>query len=605
MRIILALIAVILSASLIKAQQFGRVDLNIQGLSHGKANWIDINSDGKLDFFAIGKNEMQKPVALLFLNSDSGQFIQLFTAIPGVLNGSAAWSDFDNDGDLDLLISGFKQTGQSFSAFTAVYVNELPSGFFNLNQYFPAVHSGSVSWVDYDNDSRKDIFLTGIGIDGMPVCRFFRNNGASFEEQLAPFPALYNSTAEWNDFDKDGDADLLLSGQRNEDPNSYLTRVYINTSGFFSESPTVLPQLSKGSAAFGDFDSDGHADIVLNGESNSVGPGNSNNILKIFHNEGNGIFEEHQAGIIGISSGKVIWADFDCDGFLDILATGNMENNASGMTRIFRNTGENFVEVINNLPDMMNGYVTAGDFDNDRKLDILMLGHNSEGTVLTTAVFRNLIPVINELPVEPKGLTTTFDNGIVFFNWLSGFDPATPGEGLSYNIRVGTSPGSVDIVSPESYGLNGFNRLPGFGNTGNSKRFHINGLRNGRYYWSVQTLDNSFGTSGFSAEESFVIANDSVGNITELQPEFELRQNYPNPFNPLTVISYKTTKYSTVKLKIFNNIGMEVTTLVNSAQNAGTYSVEFNANGMSSGIYFYSLEVNEKVVDSKRMILLK
>lgn len=53
MRIILALIAVILSASLIKAQQFGRVDLNIQGLSHGKANWIDINSDGKLDFFAI------------------------------------------------------------------------------------------------------------------------------------------------------------------------------------------------------------------------------------------------------------------------------------------------------------------------------------------------------------------------------------------------------------------------------------------------------------------------------------------------------------------------------------------------------------------------
>ena len=60
-----------------------------------------------------------------------------------------------------------------------------------------------------------------------------------------------------------------------------------------------------------------------------------------------------------------------------------------------------------------------------------------------------------------------------------------------------------------------------------------------------------------------------------------------------------------MKLKIFNNIGMEVTTLVNSAQNAGTYSVEFNANGMSSGIYFYSLEVNEKVVDSKRMILLK
>lgn len=91
---------------------------------------------------------------------------------------------------------------------------------------------------------------------------------------------------------------------------------------------------------------------------------------------------------------------------------------------------------------------------------------------------------------------------------------------------------------------------------------------------------------------------------------FILYQNYPNPFNPSTVIRYSIPsnvkrQTSNVKLVIYNNLGLEINTIVNKEQNAGTYEVEFDGSNYPSGIYFYRLEVDEIVIDTKRMILLK
>lgn len=84
----------------------------------------------------------------------------------------------------------------------------------------------------------------------------------------------------------------------------------------------------------------------------------------------------------------------------------------------------------------------------------------------------------------------------------------------------------------------------------------------------------------------------------------ELHDNYPNPFNPSTVISYRIAANSNVSLKVFDITGREVSTLVKQMQSAGIYSVTFNASGLSSGMYFYKLNVNgyEHV---KKMTLLK
>ncbi len=91
---------------------------------------------------------------------------------------------------------------------------------------------------------------------------------------------------------------------------------------------------------------------------------------------------------------------------------------------------------------------------------------------------------------------------------------------------------------------------------------------------------------------------------TELPNNFSLKQNYPNPFNPATKISFDIPSGSDVKLTVYNSLGKEVQTLVNENLKAGKYEVTFNANNLSSGVYYYRLTAGEFNI-SKVMTLIK
>ena len=90
----------------------------------------------------------------------------------------------------------------------------------------------------------------------------------------------------------------------------------------------------------------------------------------------------------------------------------------------------------------------------------------------------------------------------------------------------------------------------------------------------------------------------------ELVTEFKLYQNYPNPFNPATKIEYSIPKTSFVTLKVYDILGREVATLVNEEKSIGNYNVEFNGNGLSSGIYFYKFQAGD-YTSVKKMNLVK
>lgn len=91
---------------------------------------------------------------------------------------------------------------------------------------------------------------------------------------------------------------------------------------------------------------------------------------------------------------------------------------------------------------------------------------------------------------------------------------------------------------------------------------------------------------------------------TNILNSFYLYQNYPNPFNPSTKINYKVGEPGLVLLKVYNVLGIEVATIVNEYKNSGNYSVDFNALNLSSGVYFYSLSVNN-FTQTRKMILEK
>ena len=89
-----------------------------------------------------------------------------------------------------------------------------------------------------------------------------------------------------------------------------------------------------------------------------------------------------------------------------------------------------------------------------------------------------------------------------------------------------------------------------------------------------------------------------------LPTNFILQQNYPNPFNPSTTINYSVPKADLVTIKIYDILGREVVTLVNQQKNPGNYEVQFNANNLPSGIYFYRMQAGG-FVSTKKFVLLK
>ncbi|GEM_PF-5343307 len=87
--------------------------------------------------------------------------------------------------------------------------------------------------------------------------------------------------------------------------------------------------------------------------------------------------------------------------------------------------------------------------------------------------------------------------------------------------------------------------------------------------------------------------------------KFLLSQNYPNPFNPSTLITYELPIANDVKLVVYNTLGQKVRTLVNQRQQAGRYSVTFDATGLASGVYWYRLSTGDGHVQIKKMILIR
>ena len=113
--------------------------------------------------------------------------------------------------------------------------------------------------------------------------------------------------------------------------------------------------------------------------------------------------------------------------------------------------------------------------------------------------------------------------------------------------------------------------------------------------------------SDFGNLDEITIVSRSITAVeltNDLPTDYQLYQNYPNPFNPTTIINYSIPAVEFAQLKIYDVLGKEITTLVNEQKSPGNYQVEFNANGLPSGIYFYQLHAGS-FISTKKMLLMK
>ncbi|MCF8242618.1 MAG: T9SS type A sorting domain-containing protein, partial [Melioribacteraceae bacterium] len=129
--------------------------------------------------------------------------------------------------------------------------------------------------------------------------------------------------------------------------------------------------------------------------------------------------------------------------------------------------------------------------------------------------------------------------------------------------------------------------------------------------FTYEIFDNQGGThpnDGFDAmvySLDFSLVTNIESNEKENSPSaFTLSQNYPNPFNPSTTIKFSIPRTSEVSLKVYNMLGQEIAELINMQMSSGNYTVNFNAENLSSGIYFYSIQAGDFSA-SKKMLLIK
>jgi hypothetical protein len=153
-------------------------------------------------------------------------------------------------------------------------------------------------------------------------------------------------------------------------------------------------------------------------------------------------------------------------------------------------------------------------------------------------------------------------------------------------------------------------RQTGMAVTDQSGNFRVNGLNEGSY----EIIASKFGYSSVIRTTEISTSNNNLtirlnkNGITSAEnlnlKNYQLLQNYPNPFNPSTLISYQIPSSGLVKLSVYDMNGRMIKELINTYQNSGSYSINFNASEYSSGAYYYKLNVNGNQL-SRSMLLIK
>ena len=301
---------------------------NIVSVSGFGSAWADYDRDGFPDLFigtTVGNPTGNSPNQL-YRNRQDGTFELVPAAtFPADIGGiSAGWADYDNDGFLDLFVS---KTGAD-----ALYHNNTNGTFTKIQNAATMENAAGWAspWADFNNDGLVDLFIAN---ESSPNALFQNTGSGTFLKitNWTPTATLFSQGAAWGDYDNDGLPDLVVAnylGNRN--------LLYHNEgSGRFTSisNSSVLSTPAESSVpVWGDYDNDGYLDLFI-GTPRTASSG-------LFHNNRDGTFtlvtNSPVTSDLGSSQGAA-WGDYDNDGHLDLLVAGTRlyRNNGDGtLTRI-------------------------------------------------------------------------------------------------------------------------------------------------------------------------------------------------------------------------------------------------------------------------------
>ncbi|MDZ7301905.1 MAG: FG-GAP-like repeat-containing protein [candidate division KSB1 bacterium] len=241
---------------------FAAISTSLQPVSYNGAAWGNYNNDRHVDILLCGSSPTGG-FAKIYKATSTGQWVDSGIALQQLRDADATWADYDKDGDIDVLLSGFTS---NLTSKAVVYKNKLfdnggpnPVSFQLAYTFFPQTPKQCV-WVDYDQDGDLDIALAG---------EIYEKTVNGYEQKNFSIPPTVNGASAWGDYDNDGDLDLLLTGDLN---STSVTRIYRNDPGpngrTFADISAPFAGFNHSAVAWGDYDNDGDLDILIAGFSN-------------------------------------------------------------------------------------------------------------------------------------------------------------------------------------------------------------------------------------------------------------------------------------------------------------------------------------------------
>lgn len=346
------------------------------------AAWGDYDKDGDMDLFvatqfASGANLQSKD--LLFQNNCNGELTKV-QSIPGELteagewSNNAVWVDYDNDDDLDLYVS----TGPTDNL---LYQNQGEGTFVkitgvNVTDFSEAGDASGIAWSDYDNDGYLDLFITDPVWDGN---KLFHNNGDGSFTKITDGDIVNTLTrfsgCAWSDYDNDGDADLFVTTKWITPQENYVNYFYENNgdgtftrildNGISNDPRMTWWKLGVNYSCYWiDYNNDRHMDLYITSVYGAD---------YLYKNNGDKTFTSITNQPIvttgSLSNGGSAWGDYDNDGDLDVAVS------TFGQNLFFVNDGagsftQNTQEIISNDVSVESYGMAWADYDNDGDLDL-------------------------------------------------------------------------------------------------------------------------------------------------------------------------------------------------------------------------------------------
>ncbi|KAA6301232.1 MAG: hypothetical protein EZS26_002621 [Candidatus Ordinivivax streblomastigis] len=471
------------SFSLYASQNPGSPGL-IPGTHRTRAAVGDFNNDGYIDLYYGGQDPSEEAgtgwncLSNLIKNNGNGTFTRINMEESGLPINSKSnflFLDYNNDGNLDLLLTGDAEYGLDVPRYTYLYKNLGPAGGYKFEQVLESglLSSGTptedygkaFSAGDYDKDGFIDILITGEKPDlGWDQCRYvelYHNNGnGTFTKQDGPAKASSGACA-FGDLNNDGWLDIFQVGYPSdsgeEGQSKWLHIFRNNTDGTFTDVTNSAIH------SYGTFDSesilsdingDGLLDIVAIGYSTSY-----NRIAAILINEGDFNFRYVDGITLGLATAgrtTVVAADLNNDGIMDLAYAGRDDHdNDKHKTWIFYQgaSGSFALEPSISLPyfETTSGGLNLGDFNGDNAIDIVLTAYNETPDLYgcRAEIYVNTLGdevAANTPPTTPTNLQASITDGQLNVTWNAATDDHTAAAALAYNVYVQSADGTFMLI---------------------------------------------------------------------------------------------------------------------------------------------------------------